>query len=131
MVKKKIIKKTVKRITRTGKAITVKKTAGKSPGIKKRYNKANTSCKVTFGLPCEAVFGVQTVALVGDFNDWDEKAALLKKLKNGEFRLIINLPAGNEYRFRYFIDGCRWENDWSADRYVSNIYGCEDSVVIV
>lgn len=131
MVKQKVTKKSAKSITRTDKAITVKKAAGESPEIKKKYNKANTSCKVTFGIPVEAVVGVQTVALVGDFNGWDEKAAPLKKLKNGEFRITLDLLPGNEYRYRYFIDGCRWENDWRADRYVPNLYGCEDSVVIV
>lgn len=107
------------------------KAAKESPGIKKRYNKANTSCKVTFGLPSEAVAGVQTVTIAGDFNDWDEKATPLKKLKSGEFRIILELRSGMEYRFRYLIDGYRWENDWNADWYAPNIYGCEDSVVIV
>lgn len=128
---KKAIKKPVKRITRTSKASVAKKAAEESLGLKKKYNKANTSCKVTFGLPGVAVVGVQTVTIVGDFNGWDEKATPLKKLKNGEFKIMLDLLPGNEYRFRYFIDACRWENDWSADSYVPNIYGCEDSVVIV
>ncbi len=29
------------------------------------------------------------------------------------------------------LDGERWENDWSADEYVANAYGSDDSVVSV
>lgn len=131
MEKKKVIKKLAKKKSPIGKAGIVAKPVEKIQNIKKRYNKAKTSCKVTFGLPMEAVVGVQTVTIVGDFNEWDEKATPLKKLKSGEFRIILDLLPGNEYRFRYFIDEGRWENDWNADWYAPNIYGCEDSVVIV
>ena len=48
-----------------------------------------------------------------------------------DFRITMKLEAGKEYRFRYLIDGSRWENDWSADRYVPNRYGTDDSLVIL
>jgi hypothetical protein len=38
---------------------------------------------------------------------------------------------GRAYRFRYLLDGVRWENDWHADDYVLNVHGSHDSVVIV
>jgi hypothetical protein len=41
------------------------------------------------------------------------------------------LETGREYRFKYLIDGKRWENDWHADRYEPNIYGTDDSVVVI
>jgi hypothetical protein len=34
-------------------------------------------------------------------------------------------------RFRYLLDGERWENDWTADAYVPNSFGSDDSVVEV
>ena len=36
-----------------------------------------------------------------------------------------------EYKFKYFIDGERWENDDAADEYVTNEHGTEDSVIKV
>jgi hypothetical protein len=43
----------------------------------------------------------------------------------------LELDAGRAYRFRYVIDGWKFENDWFADRYEPNPYGGEDSVVDV
>ena len=130
-MKKNIEKKTVKASVGSSRISPVKKAAVASTGIQKKYNKTNSSCKVAFGLPKKAVNGALTVMVVGDFNDWDENATPMEKLKSGEFNIILDLPSGNEYRFRYLIDGCHWENDWYADKYVVNPYGCDDSVVIV
>jgi hypothetical protein len=44
---------------------------------------------------------------------------------------MLWLEAGQQYRFRYLVDGERWENDWAADAYLPNAYGGEDSVVTV
>jgi hypothetical protein len=41
----------------------------------------------------------------------------------------LHLEAGRAYRFRYLLDGCRWENDWQADAYLPNEFGGEDSVI--
>jgi hypothetical protein len=99
------------------------------PGIKKEYIKNRTICKATFMLPGEAAPRARTVAIVGDFNNWNRDATPLKKLGNGDFAVTVELEAGKEYCFRYLIDGQRWENDWHADRYVRSPYGAEDSVV--
>jgi hypothetical protein len=54
----------------------------------------------------------------------------MKRLENGDFSLAIELPAGQEHRFRFVIDGVRWENAWNADKYVWCDYAqCENSVV--
>jgi hypothetical protein len=34
-------------------------------------------------------------------------------------------------RFRYVLDGTRWENDEAADGYVSYPFGTQDSVIEV
>ena len=39
------------------------------------------------------------------------------------------MAAGRAYRFRYLLDGHRWENDWAADAYKPNDFGADDSVV--
>lgn len=97
-------------------------------GFTKKYLN-NGKCKVTFRLPRAAAPDAQQVTMAGEFNNWDATAAPMTRLKNGDFKLTLDLDAGREYRFRYLIDGNRWENDWCADRYVRNEYGADDSVV--
>lgn len=98
--------------------------------IKKRYLKAG-KCKVTFRLPGEAAPESSKVCVVGDFNNWKTDATPMKKLKNGDYKVELNLDSGKAYRFKYLVDGIRWENHWNADRYVPNRYGNDDSVVVV
>lgn len=100
-------------------------------GIQKQYLKSNGSCNVTFRLPKEAARDAHLVTIVGDFNNWNATETKMKKLKNGDFKITLKLPHGREYRFRYLIDSNRWENDWCADKYVPNSFGCDDSIVIV
>jgi hypothetical protein len=99
-------------------------------GFMKQYLK-NGKCKVTFRLPQAAAMGAQDVVIAGDFNNWDTAASPMTRLKNGDFKITLDLDAGMEYRFRYLIDGTRWENDWSADRYSRNDYGADDSVLVL
>lgn len=110
---------------------TKPKKQNKEKGLKKQYVKSSSVCKVTFRLPKEAVQGAQRVNIVGEFNDWSIEASPMKALRSGEFTVTLDLKAGREYRFRYLVDGYRWENDWNADRYERNIYGTDDSVVAV
>lgn len=100
-------------------------------GIKKEYAERGTTCMVTFRLPKDAAPGARKVAIVGDFNDWDQESKLMEKRESGDFSITVELKTGREYRFRYLIDGVRWENDWYADKYMSGPYGCDDSVVVV
>jgi hypothetical protein len=100
-------------------------------GIKKQYLKSNGSCNVTFRLPKKAAPDAQVVTIVGDFNNWNFTETQMKKLKNGDFKATLKLHRDKEYRFRYFIDRTRWENDWCADKYVPNSFGSDDSLVIV
>ena len=98
-------------------------------GIRKEYSKSHKMCRATFRLPREAAPKAQKITIVGDFNNWDKEATLLKKLENGDFTITLELDPGKEYRFRYLIDDKMWENDWRADKYVKSTYGVEDSVV--
>jgi 1,4-alpha-glucan branching enzyme len=110
-----------------------KKSADKNGtnGIKKEYQKSNDLCNVTFRLPKDAAPDARVITIVGDFNSWNLTETPMKKMKNGDFQVTLKLPRGKEYKFKYFIDSNRWENDWSADRYVPNAFGCDDSLVIV
>lgn len=100
--------------------------------IKKQYLKTRPVCKVTFRVHKSAAQFAQTIHLVGDFNGWDAQATPLTALRNGEFTTSLELQtAMPEYQFRYLYDGCRWENDWNADGYVTNGVSGENFIVRV
>ncbi len=129
---KKVEKKPVpKAATSIKKKSTEKSAPQAATGIKKQYLKSNGTCNVTFKLPKEAAQNARIVTIVGDFNNWNRTESEMQKLKSGDFKITLKLPASKEYRFRYLIDSIRWENDWHADNYVANEFGCEDSLVIV
>ncbi len=95
--------------------------------LKKTPLASGKKVKVTFELPAN---GATRVSVVGDFNGWDKEASPLKaRKKDGVFAGSINLPVGQAYQFRYWIDDQRWENDWAADDYVPNGFGEDNSVL--
>jgi 1,4-alpha-glucan branching enzyme len=105
---------------------------GKSSGIKKDYCASKNVCKVTFRLPGCAASGAQSVHIVGEFNNWAIHANPMKRLKNDDYTIALELEPGREYQFRYLIDESIWENDHQADSYVKSPYGdCDNSVVAV
>lgn len=97
--------------------------------LKKNYSKTGEVCRVTFKLPADVE--AKTAILAGEFNEWSVEEKPMKRLKDGSFSQTISLDAGTSYRFRYLLDGERWENDWEADAYWANEHGTEDSVVTV
>lgn len=68
---------------------------------------------------------------MGEFNGWGMHSMPMKKQKDGSFKLVVDLPAGRAYQFRYLLDDERWENDWNADNIYSEFGNCENSVVEV
>jgi len=84
-------------------------------------------CEVTFSLPKEAVGSKAN--LCGEFNDWSPTSLPMEMDGDGSYRVVVLLEVGRRYRYRYLIDGERWENDWHADDYVTNEFSGEDSVV--
>ncbi len=100
--------------------------------LKKQYLKTRPVCKVTFRLAKEAAPDAETVHIAGEFNKWNTREIPMKKLKNGEFTVTIDLPVDREYQFRYFVNQKVWINDWEADKYVpSGVSRSENSVVVV
>ena len=97
--------------------------------LKKQYLKSKPVCKVTFTLP-ESI-KAENAFLVGDFNNWDEKATKMKKaVKTGQFSITLELEKDKEYQFRYLVNGSEWHNDWHADKYVPNPFSGDNSVVV-
>ncbi len=96
--------------------------------FKKRFLKKG-AVKVDFILPDAIAADADTAYLVGDFNDWDEKATPMNQLKNGTFKITLDLEPNREYQFRYLVNGNQWHNDWDADKYVPNPFSGDNSVI--
>lgn len=93
--------------------------------LTKKFLKTKPVCKVTFAVPAAEA---NTVAVAGDFNNWNTKAEL-KKLKNGTFKGTFDIPTEQAYEFRYVVDG-QWTNETEADRFQWNEFaGVENSVL--
>lgn len=97
--------------------------------LNKAYMADGTSCIVTFTLTSDV--GAETACLTGDFNNWNETACIMTRKPDGSFETSLKLECGRTYRFRYLLDGSRWENDWAADRYAPNGLGDDDSIVSI
>ena len=83
---------------------------------------------VIFTLPADVE--AERVALCGDFNDWSPDTIGCVRTEDGTWQASVALEPGRSYRYRYLLDGERWENDPQADRYEPNPYGGVDSVVV-
>ena len=82
---------------------------------------------VTFEV--DPAVGAERAYVCGDFNDWSQDTHAMARNGDGGFTLTVALDAGRSYRFRYYLDGERWENDWNADSYVENEFGGADSLL--
>jgi len=99
--------------------------------IKKQFDIKKRICKVTFTLAKDIAISANRVNLAGDFNNWDIESIPMKKNKGGEFSVSVDLKQGREYEFKYIIDGWTWLNEKDADKYVSNGFQTDNSVVVV
>jgi hypothetical protein len=90
---------------------------------------AKGKARVTFTI--DPGVGAGAAAVCGEWNDWSADAGVMHRDAEGGFSVTVDLDAGRAYRFRYLLDGQRWDNDWAADAYVANDFGGEDSVVDV
>ncbi|MDO8368532.1 MAG: isoamylase early set domain-containing protein [Saprospiraceae bacterium] len=111
------------------KAASVKVTAAadKAAPVNASAPAVKTS-KVTFVLPKEAVENAETVAVFGDFNNW-QNGTVLAKQKDGSFKTAVELEKGRSYEYRFLINGEKWENDWAAEAYLLTPFGNYNSVV--
>ncbi|MGL6259698.1 isoamylase early set domain-containing protein [Vibrio sp. WXL103] len=92
----------------------------------KRFFKTKNEVEVTFQWP-KGDSDVKTVAISGDFNDW--QATPLKLNRQKVFTTKIRLPKDAQFQFRYVLDDSVWENDHQADAYVPNGQGSDNSVI--
>lgn len=96
--------------------------------IKKQFIKSKPVCKVTFTVEAK---DAETVAVVGDFNNWSPEAGALAKQKNGTFKATIEVAKDANYEFKYFVDGT-YQNEPEADSFQWNAFAnAENSVLAV
>lgn len=94
--------------------------------LKKRFFKTKDEVEVTFEV---AQQDWNSAAVAGDFNDWQPEPMKLNK-KDGQFRFKTRLPKSQQVQFRYLFDNEHWDNDPAADKYVTNHFGTDNSVVL-
>lgn len=96
--------------------------------VNKKTSPKGKSVRVTFELPAE--IATDSIAIVGDFNEWDPgKHPMTFDKKKGVWKKAISLKPGSQHEFRYIVDGTTWRNDEAADWYTANPYFCENGVI--
>ncbi|ANW95674.1 glycoside hydrolase [Wenyingzhuangia fucanilytica] len=94
--------------------------------ITKKFLKSKPVCKVTFSISAPEA---TEVVLVGDFNEWDSTTTPLKKLKNGTFKVVVDLETEKSYEYKYILDG-EYVNDDEPEALIFNEYAnAENSLV--
>lgn len=72
----------------------------------------------------------KSVALVGDFNDWEPAATPLRNTSGGGWSVALRLPPGR-HRYAFVVDGVRWIADPAAPPAPDDDFGSPGSVVTV
>jgi len=72
----------------------------------------------------------RSVALAGDFNDWDAARVLMRREASGLWTVDVPLTPGR-YRYVFVVDGRRFVADPAAPRAVGDDFGTPTSVVTI
>jgi hypothetical protein len=73
----------------------------------------------------------RSVALVGDFNDWEPRAnSLVRAAAGGVWTVTVPLEPGR-HRYAFIVDGRRWAPDPAAPRASGDDFDAPSSVVTV
>ena len=73
----------------------------------------------------------KSVAIAGDFNDWQEEGVLLRDTDgDGVWTGLIALRPGL-HKYMFIVDGERWMTDPEAERYVDDGFGMRNAVITV
>ncbi|HDD62260.1 MAG: glycoside hydrolase [Chloroflexota bacterium] len=99
--------------------------------LKKQYIKSRNVYKVTFRLAKheQPEYSVSSAHLVADFNDWSFTNTPMESLKNGDFKITVELEAGKKHEFRYLLNNKKWYNEWEADEYILGDFGKDNCVI--
>ena len=90
------------------------------------WNAANTADTLQFVLVAPQA---ASVALVGDFNDWDPARSPMQTA-HGVWATVMRLAPGR-YRYAFLVNGVEWRADPSAPAATDDEFGTPSSVVTV
>lgn len=71
-----------------------------------------------------------SVALVGDFNDWDPGRTPMRRTSQDVWSTVLPLTPGR-YRYAFLVDGAHWVADPSAPTAGDDTFGAPSSVLTV
>jgi 1,4-alpha-glucan branching enzyme len=72
----------------------------------------------------------RTVALVGDFNNWNRATTTLAPAKDGLWTASVVLPPGR-HEYAFIVDGEHWMADPQAKVTIEDDFGTASSIVTV
>lgn len=75
--------------------------------------------------------GSSSVAVVGDFNDWDSsRDVMVRQDSAGVWKARLELPPGI-YEYGFVIDGREWLSDPKAEQYLADGFGGRNALLVV
>ncbi|WP_207497147.1 isoamylase early set domain-containing protein [Aridibaculum aurantiacum] len=95
--------------------------------VQKTYFKTKDYCKVKFTLKPEAA---EKVEILGLNSDWENAVEMTKK-KDGSFTCELSLPKNTQHEFRYRVNATQWLNEPEADLHQPNVFGDNNSVIVL
>lgn len=98
--------------------------------IKKQFLKSKDAYKVTWSIDKKTAGKADSISLSGSFNNWSHDSDPFQKLKNGTFKLVMELPKGTEHEFRYLVNGTEWINEEQADGFTDNLTSNEQNCIL-
>jgi hypothetical protein len=95
--------------------------------VQKTYFKTKDYCKVKFTFNFE---NAEVVEILGLNSDWENSITMSKK-KDGSFACDVSLPKNTQHEFKYLVNETVWLNEPQADSEAPNIFGGNNSVLIL
>jgi hypothetical protein len=71
-----------------------------------------------------------TIALVGDFNDWDTSRTPMRRSGGAVWTAVVPLSPGR-HRYAFLVNGSQWLADPGAPAALDDVFGAPSSVVTV
>ena len=95
--------------------------------VQKTYFKTKDYCKVKFALNIE---NAETVEILGLNSDWVNSITMQKR-KDGTFTCDVSLPKNIKHEFKYLVNQTEWLDEPEADAQHPNVFGGNNSVIIL
>lgn len=96
----------------------------------KKKNIKGIQDKIQVTFETEGYAAAESVALAGDFNNWDPSSHPMKRRKDGSWSITLRLNREREYQYRFVVNGGEWVTDDQTDRTAPNEYGEVNAVVL-